>query len=169
MMWYMLVILCKWITQSLNTWEWSKQRWSSKKKSEKDPFLFSCAFILKNYVKIVTNFPAFLRIFNLVLFGALLITLEKLFLVKKYLNRVLIEILMPHGCCQGESKQTRALSSWAQAVSASGSNFLLSQRISGSLACQGNAPYIFLFPDDRVDRFVCFKNCIEATLIFFSN
>jgi hypothetical protein len=74
---------------------------------------------------------------------------------------------MPHGCYQGESKQSRALLSRAQAVSASGSKFLVSQRISGSLACQGNNPYIFLFPDDRVDQFICFESCIEVTLIFF--
>lgn len=70
---------------------------------------------------------------------------------------------MPHGCRQGESKQIRAQSSQAQAVSALGSEFLVSQRTSGNLACQGNHCYIFLFLEDRVDQFICFENHVEAT------
>lgn len=74
---------------------------------------------------------------------------------------------MPHECCQGESKQTRAQSSQGQAASALGSEFLISQRISGNLACQGSHCHISLFSDDRVDHFFCFENHEEATLIFF--
>lgn len=44
---------------------------------------------------------------------------------------------MPHECRQGESKQTRARSSQGQAASASGSEFLISQRISGNRLAKG--------------------------------
>lgn len=61
--------------------------------------------------------------------SALFVTLETLFLVRnESLNRDLIVIQMPHEYTQDESKQTKALSSRAQAVSAAGSKDLIFQR-----------------------------------------